>query len=66
MLREFALGELLFTPMAVFVAAAVGLTVLTRLLVPDVVVRKMVWQRGWMNVSLFICYVALSMYLFGA
>lgn len=64
MFTEFPLGELLLTPMVVFVTAALGMTMLTRLLIPDAIIRKIVWLRGWLNVSLFVCYLALSMRLF--
>lgn len=66
LLTEVPFGELLFTPMIVFVGIAVLLTVATRILLPASLVQKLVWKRSWLNLSLFTCYLALSMRLFGA
>ncbi|WP_313009283.1 DUF1656 domain-containing protein [Stutzerimonas nitrititolerans] len=63
MLREFPFADLLFSPMVICVALGLMLTVATRALVPARLLQTVVWKRSWLNLSLFVCYLAGSMAL---
>lgn len=66
MLKEFAVGDLLFTPMAIFIVIAFIATFLTHLIIPERLVTEFLFPRAWLNIFLFICYLALFMYYLGA
>ncbi|QGF93547.1 DUF1656 domain-containing protein [Pseudomonas sp. CFSAN084952] len=63
MLREFSVAGLLITPMVICVGAAAALTVITHLLIPERVIRRWVWKRSWLGLSLFVCYLATALAL---
>lgn len=65
MLHELALGGLLFSPFIVFALSGFVMTVATRFALHKIVRRQLVWKDAWFDVSLFVCYLALSIYLFG-
>lgn len=58
MLREIALGDLLVSPYTAVIVGAGVASVITRLAIPsrwwDVISLK----RSWLNLSLFVCYIA--------
>ena len=66
MLKEFAMGDLLFTPIAIFTIMALIATIITHFILPEHVIAQFLVQRAWLNILFFICYLALFMYVFGA
>lgn len=66
MLKEFAIGDLLFTPMATFTIMALVATIITHFILPERFIAQFLVQRAWLNILVFICYLALFMYVFGA
>lgn len=65
MLREVGFGGLLFSPLVVLVPIAFALTLLTRLVLYRLNVQGFIWKQAWFEVSLFVCYLAAIVYLFG-
>lgn len=65
MLHELALGGLLFSPLLVLGLAAFLLTMVTRFLLYRFALGQFIWKDAWFEVSLFICYLALLVYLIG-
>ncbi|EKE75981.1 DUF1656 domain-containing protein [Gallaecimonas xiamenensis] len=65
MLHELALGGLLFSPLVVFALLALLMALATRLLLHKLALGKWIWKDAWFDVSLFVCYLALAVYLLG-
>ncbi|MFM2481221.1 DUF1656 domain-containing protein [Celerinatantimonas sp. YJH-8] len=65
MLEELALGGLLFSPLIVFAPVAFLLAIVTRLILHKLNLHQKIWKVAWFEVSLFVCYLALVVYLFG-
>lgn len=65
MLHELALGGLLFSPFIVFAMSGFVMTLATRLALHKLALRRWIWKEAWFDVSLFVCYLALNIYLFG-
>ncbi|WP_115720512.1 DUF1656 domain-containing protein [Gallaecimonas mangrovi] len=65
MLHEMALGGLLFSPFVVFAFMGFVMTLATRLVLHKLALRRWIWKEAWFDVSLFICYLALSIFLLG-
>ncbi len=65
MLHELALGGLLFSPLPLFACLAFVMAVATRLLLHRLALDKWIWKDTWFDVSLFVCYLALLLYLLG-
>ena len=66
MLREVGFGGMLFSPLVVLVPLAFGLVLLTRLFLHQLDVQGFIWKQAWFEVSLFVCYLAVVVYLFGS
>ncbi|MCG8394994.1 MAG: DUF1656 domain-containing protein [Pseudomonadales bacterium] len=60
-LHEIPIGGLLISPMVLFVLVSLLLTLLTYLLLRKLGWHRRVWKGAWFYVSLFICFVALSL-----
>ena len=58
MLREIAIGDLLVSPYTAVIVGAGAASVLTRLVVPSRWWDAIALKRSWLNLSLFVCYVA--------
>ncbi|WKE65676.1 DUF1656 domain-containing protein [Gallaecimonas kandeliae] len=65
MLHELAFGGLLFSPLLVFVLAALVLTLASRLLLQALSLHKWIWKDAWFDLSLFVCYMALVIRVLG-
>ena len=66
MLKEFAIGDFLITPMASFALMALIASIITHFIFPERLIAQFLIQRAWINILIFICYLALFMYIFGA
>ncbi|AXQ15061.1 MULTISPECIES: DUF1656 domain-containing protein [Shewanella] len=64
MLEELALGGLLFSPLVLFAPLALVLWFLTRLVLHWTGLYAKIWRVAWFEVALFVCYLALIIYLF--
>ncbi|MDV2963016.1 DUF1656 domain-containing protein [Shewanella algae] len=64
MLEELALGGLLFSPLVLFAPLALVLWFLTRLVLHWTGLYAKIWRVTWFEVALFVCYLALIIYLF--
>ena len=56
---------LLFSPLLLFVAIAIALTVLTNLITPKVISKYTNLKLSWLNLALFLCYLGLVMFILG-
>lgn len=65
MLHELGLGGMLFSPLVVMIPAAFGLMLATRLAFHRMNWRRFLWKPAWFDVGVFVCYLALVVYLFG-
>ncbi|MFV9924799.1 MAG: hypothetical protein AB8U93_03785 [Francisella endosymbiont of Hyalomma scupense] len=54
---------LLFSPLLLFVAIAIVLTVLTNLITPKVISKYTNLKLSWLNLALFLCYLGLVMFI---
>lgn len=66
MLHELNFGGMLFSPFVVLAPIAFGLAGLTRLILHYCHLRQYIWKEAWFDVALFVCYLAVIMYLFGS
>lgn len=66
MFEELALGGLLFSPLVVFVPLAFLFSFITRIILTKAGVYHRIWKVAWFEVSLYICYLALIIYLLGS
>ncbi|MCW8128080.1 DUF1656 domain-containing protein [Microbulbifer halophilus] len=66
MLHELGFGGMLFSPMVVFVSIALVLTFISGLVMDQLDLRRLIWREAWFDVGLFVCYLALAVYLFGS
>ncbi|MED5389728.1 MAG: DUF1656 domain-containing protein [Pseudomonadota bacterium] len=60
-LHEIPVGGLLISPMVLFVLLAMALTLMTYLLLRQLGWHQQLWKSAWVYLSLFICFVALSL-----
>ncbi|WP_109514188.1 DUF1656 domain-containing protein [Pseudomonas ovata] len=65
MLREFSVAGLLITPMVICIGAAASLTIITHQLIPEWVIRRWIWKRSWLVLSLFTYYIATALAFLG-
>lgn len=66
MFEELAFGGLLFSPLVVFMPVAFVLSWGTRLVLHKSGLYNNLWKAPWFEVSLYVCYLALVIYLFGS
>ncbi|MBQ24472.1 DUF1656 domain-containing protein [Alcanivorax sp.] len=62
-LHEIPVGGMLFSPMVLLVLLALTLTLMTYLLLRQLGWHRQVWKGAWFYLSLFVCFVALSLRL---
>ncbi len=65
MLHEISIGGMLFSPLLVLMPAAFLLAAVTRLILHHLGLRRYIWKEAWFDVAMFICYLAVVVYLFG-
>lgn len=65
MLHELGFGGILFSPLVVLMPMAFILTAVTRLATHYLGLRRYIWKEAWFDVALFVCYLAVIIYLFG-
>jgi len=63
MLHELGFGGLLFSPLVVLVPIAFVLSFVSRLLLHQLDLRRLIWKEAWFDVGLFVCYLAAVVYL---
>jgi len=62
-LHEIPVGGMLFSPMVLLVLLALALTLVSHLLLRQLGWHNQVWKGAWFYLSLFVCFVALSLRL---
>ncbi|MEP5230618.1 MAG: DUF1656 domain-containing protein [Alloalcanivorax sp.] len=62
-LHEIPVGGMLFSPMVLLVLLALVLTLVTHLLLRQLGWHHQIWKGAWFYLSLFVCFVALSLRL---
>lgn len=65
LLREIAVGGLLFSPLIIFILISALLTIGTRYLIHSLTLTGWIWRGAWFDVSLFFCFLALSIAILG-
>ena len=63
MLQAVVLGGLEFSPLVVYFPIAFLLTALSRFIFNRLDWHDRIWRVAWFEVSLFVCYLALTVYL---
>lgn len=66
MFEEVALGGLLFSPLVLFAPLAFVLSWITRVIFYKTGLYAKIWRAAWFEVGLFVCYLALVVYLLGS
>lgn len=64
MLHELEFGGLLFSPLVVFVPIAFALAIVSRLVLHQLDLRRLIWKEAWFDAGLFVCYLAAVVYLY--
>ena len=62
-LHEIPVGGLLVSPMVLFVLLGLLLTALTWWVLRLLDWHQQIWKAAWLYLSLFVCYLALSVRL---
>ncbi|EDX90858.1 MULTISPECIES: DUF1656 domain-containing protein [unclassified Alcanivorax] len=62
-LHEIPVGGMLFSPMVLLVLLALVLTLVSHLLLRQLGWHHQIWKGAWFYLSLFVCFVALSLRL---
>jgi len=63
MLQAVVLGGMEFSPLVVYIPTAFMLSALTRVILHRLDWHDKIWKVAWFEISLFICYLALTVYL---
>lgn len=66
MFQELALAGLLFSPLVLFAPLAFLLSWLTRVMLYKTGLYLKIWRVAWFEVGLYVCYLALVVYLLGS
>ncbi|WP_456294774.1 DUF1656 domain-containing protein [Vibrio sp. AK197] len=66
MFEELAFGGLLFSPLVIFMPIAFLLSWGTRVVLHKTGLYSRVWKVAWFEVGLYVCYLALVIYLLGS
>ena len=62
-LHEIPVGGMLFSRMVLLVLLALVLTLVSHLLLRQLGWHHQIWKGAWFYLSLFVCFVALSLRL---
>lgn len=65
LLHEMSIGGLLFNPLIIFILISALFTVATRYLIHSLTLTGWIWRAAWFDVSLFFCFLALSIAILG-
>ncbi len=65
LLHEISIGGLLFSPLIMFILISMLLTLATRYLIHSLSLTGWIWRGAWFDVSLFFCFLALSIAILG-
>ncbi|GAA0244484.1 DUF1656 domain-containing protein [Marinomonas primoryensis] len=65
MLQAVVFGGMEFSPLVVYFPIAFLLAALTRFALHRLNWHDRIWKVAWFEVSLFVCYLALTVYLLG-
>ncbi|WP_421849699.1 DUF1656 domain-containing protein [Marinomonas sp.] len=65
MLHVVVFGGLEFSPLVVYFPIAFILAALTRFSLHRLGWHDRIWKVSWFEVSLFVCYLALTVYVLG-
>ena len=65
LLQELPLAGLLFSPFILFVLVSFVLTLVTHSLIYRLALSRWIWRDAWFDVSLFVCYLALTVWILG-
>ncbi|MCW8108146.1 DUF1656 domain-containing protein [Alteromonas ponticola] len=63
MFQELALGGMLFSPLLLMMPLAFLMSVITRIVIYQTGVYRQLWKPAWVEVSLYICYLAVVVWL---
>nr|WP_166425290.1 DUF1656 domain-containing protein [Paraglaciecola sp. 20A4] len=63
MLQAVVLGGVEFSPLVVYFPIAFILTAVTRFILHRLGWHDKIWKVSWFEVSIFVCYLALTVYL---
>ncbi|MBJ7552576.1 DUF1656 domain-containing protein [Marinomonas ostreistagni] len=66
MFKELAFGGLLFSPLVLFAPLAFILSLVTRFVLYKTGLYSKIWRVAWFEVGLYVCYLALVVYLLGS
>ena len=65
MLQAVVLGGLEFSPLVVYCPIAFLMAACTRFVLHRLDWHDRIWKVAWFEVSLFVCYLALTVYFLG-
>ncbi|WP_133011910.1 DUF1656 domain-containing protein [Marinomonas flavescens] len=65
MLQAVSFGGLEFSPLVILFPIAFLMVAGTRFVLHKLHLRERIWKVAWFEVSLFFCYLAATVYLFG-
>lgn len=65
MLHEYSLAGLYFSPMALFSMLALISTLITRKILTALKLRQLVWAGAWFDLSVYMIYLAATVYFIG-
>lgn len=65
MLHEYTLAGLYFSPMALFSVLALIITLMTRKILTIMKLRQRVWAGAWFDISVYLIYLAATVYFIG-
>jgi len=65
MLHEYSLAGLYFSPMALFSMLALISTLITRKILTVLKLRQLVWAGAWFDLSVYMIYLAATVYFIG-
>ncbi|MGO3344657.1 MAG: DUF1656 domain-containing protein [Marinomonas sp.] len=63
MLQAISLAGLEFSPLIVLCPVAFVMVACTRLVLYRLHLHEKIWKVAWFEVSLFVCYLAVTVYL---
>lgn len=65
MLQTVVFSGLEFSPLVIYFPIAFLLSALTRFALHRLDLHDRIWRVAWFEVSLFVCYLALTVYVLG-
>ena len=65
-MNVLVLQGLLISPLVLFILIAIVMTIATTLVLPKSIRGYVIFSEYWLKLIMFICYMAISMLVFGA